>query len=169
MTRLLALSTILLTALATSCASAATHSASSRCTGAQLSSTFKAVPGSEGAGNIVYALRVTNTSKKTCTLKGLPAGQLLGKTGKRLPTKVIEGVRGTILVHLAPGKSTSATARFSPDVPGPGENGRQCEPVSYWFRIAAQGGGTTKAKITPPTSVCEHGQLQFTAYGAPRA
>jgi hypothetical protein len=73
-----------------------------------------------------------------------------------------------VLVTLNPGQSTRATARFSPDVPGPGEQtlGR-CEPIAYSFRVTGQGGGTTSAKVLPPTSVCEHGRLLFSAYGRP--
>ena len=71
-----------------------------------------------------------------------------------------------ILVRLAPGKTTYATARFSPDVPGTGEPtaGTKCEPTAWWFRVSGQGGGTSKVKLGPPTPVCEHGQLLFSAY-----
>jgi hypothetical protein len=169
MTRLLALAALVLATGAASCASAATH-ATGRCTGGQLAGTFKVVPGSAGAGNIVYALVLKNVSKSACRVTGLPQGRLLGKTGKPLPTHVVAGFRGgltAVLVTLAPGRSTRATARFSPDVPGQGEPtaGRQCEPTAYWFRVTGQGGGTTKVALRPATPVCEHGQLQFTAYG----
>ena len=168
MTRLLALGLLVLTAAAASGAGAATRFAS--CTGSQLRGTFKVVPGSAGAGNIVYALVLKNVSTHQCTVTGLPQGRLLGKTGKPLPTHVraaFPGALTAILVRLAPGKSTKATARFSPDVPGPGEGspGKSCEPVSYWFRVTGQGGGTTKVKLSPPTPVCEHGSLSFSAYG----
>ncbi len=140
------------------------------CAGSQLAGAFKAVPGSAGAGNITYALTLRNVSHSECTLTGLPQGRLLGKTGKALPTNVraaFPGALAAVLVRLAPGKSTRATARFTPDVPGPGEPvaGTQCEPVAYRFRVAAPGGGTTKVKLAPPTSVCVHGRLLFSAYG----
>lgn len=169
MTRLLALTALVLAAGAASCASAATH-ATGRCTGGQLAGTFKVVPGSAGAGNIVYALVLKNVSTSTCRVTGLPRGRLLGKTGKPLPTHVVPAFKGAlsaVLVTLAPGKSTRATARFSPDVPGTGEPvaGRQCEPTAYWFRVSGQGGGTTRVRLRPATPVCEHGQLQLSAYG----
>jgi hypothetical protein len=168
MTRLLAIGLIALTAAAASSAGAATRLTS--CTGSQLSGTFKVVPGSAGAGNIVYALVLKNVSTHQCTVTGRPQGRLLGKTGKALPTHVraaFPGALTAVLVRLAPGKRTKATARFSPDVPGPGEGspGKTCEPVSYWFRVTGQGGGTTKVKLSPPTPVCEHGSLSFSAYG----
>jgi hypothetical protein len=74
-----------------------------------------------------------------------------------------------VLVRLAPGAKTKATARFSPDVPGVGETtvGR-CEPVSYWLRVNGQGGGTTKVKIAPPTSVCEHGGMSWSVLSPAR-
>jgi hypothetical protein len=167
MTRLLVL-TILVLAAAGSTASAATRDAS--CTGAQLAGTFNVVRGSAGAGNITYALVLTNVSTSECMVTGLPQGRLLGKLGKALPTNVrasFPGALTAILVRLQPGQSTRATARFSPDVPGTGEPtaGTNCEPVSWFFRVTGQGGGTTKVKLRPPTPVCEHGRLLFSAYG----
>src|SRR4051794_26316527 len=139
------------------------------CGGGQLKGSFAAVPGSAGAGNIVYKLVLKNTSAAPCTLTGLPQGTLLGRKHNPLPTHVRpanQGALAAVLVTLAPGASTFATARFSPDVPGTGDStpGR-CQPVSYWFRVRAQGGGTTTVPVKPPTSVCERGTLSFTAYG----
>jgi len=167
MTRLLTL-TLVVVAAATAATSAVAQSATA-CTGAQLKGTFNAVRGSAGAGNITYKLVLKNVSTHMCTLTGLPQGRLLGKTGKALPTHVraaSPGMLTAILVRLAPGKTTFATARFSPDVPGPGEPtaGTKCEPTAWWFRVTGQGGGTTKVKLGPPTPVCEHGQLLFSAY-----
>jgi hypothetical protein len=166
MTRRLALAIVVLAAVTATTASA--HGGAS-CTGAQLTGTFTVVRGSAGAGNITYKLVLKNASSHMCTLTGLPQGRLLGKTGNALPTHVraaTPGMLTAILVRLAPGKTTFATARFSPDVPGTGEPraGTKCEPTSWWFRVIAQGGGTTKVKLAPPTPVCEHGQLQFSAY-----
>jgi hypothetical protein len=146
----------------------ATH-AVARCGGAQLAGSFAAVPGSAGAGNITYTLRLKNTSASTCTVTGLPQGTLLGHGRKALPTHVqaaFPGALAAVLVTLPPGRSTHATARFSPDVPGPGEQtpGR-CEPVAWWFRVQGQGGGITTVPVRPPTSVCERGRLLFSAYG----
>jgi hypothetical protein len=126
------------------------------------------VYGSAGAGNIVYKLTLKNTSSTPCTVSGLPQGELLGKTRTKLPTHVRAAHANqltAVLVTFAPGDSASATARFSPDVPGTGEQtiGR-CEPKAYWFRVRAPGGGTTTVKLAPPTSVCEHGTLSFSAY-----
>lgn len=127
------------------------------------------VRGSAGAGSITYALKLKNTLASACTVTGLPAGVLLGLHKGTLPTHVRAAFPGgltAILATLQPGQSTRATARFSPDVPGTGEqvSGR-CEPIAYWFRVAGQGGGSTTVKIAPPTSVCEHGRLLFSAYG----
>jgi Protein of unknown function (DUF4232) len=140
------------------------------CKGSQLSGTFAAVANSAGAGNISYRLALKNISSTQCAVTGLPQGRLLGKTGNPLPTHVIAGAPGqltAVLVRLAPGKKAYATARFSPDVPGPGEQTvGQCEAKSWYFRVTAKGGGTTKVKVAPPTPVCEHGQLQFKAYSS---
>jgi Protein of unknown function (DUF4232) len=167
MRRLLTLTALVL-AVTASAAGAASRAGT--CTGTQLSGTFSVVRGSAGAGNISYRLVLKNVSTRSCTVTGLPQGRLLGKTGKPLPTHVKAAFPGgltAVLVTLAPGQKAYATARFSPDVPGPGEPvaGTKCEPTAWWFRVSAPGGGTTKAKLSPPTPVCEHGQLLFTAYG----
>lgn len=153
-------------------AGAQAHGTAPMCTGAQLKATFKVVPGSAGAGNIVYRLVVTNKSSAACSVTGLPRVTLLTKTGKANPTHVRaafpQGLTA-VLVTLAPGKSAQATARFSPDVTGTGDHmGARCQPLSYWLSVTAPGGGTTKAAITPATSVCERGSLQFRAYSALR-
>jgi hypothetical protein len=167
MKRLLTLAPVILAAAAAA-TSAGAH-ADASCTGAQLTGTFNVVRGSAGAGNITYKLVLKNVSTHMCTLTGLPQGRLLGKTGKALPTHVraaSPGMLTAILVRLAPGKTTFAMARFSPDVPGTGEptDGTSCEPTAWWFRVTGQGGGTTKVRVGPPTPVCEHGQLLFSGY-----
>jgi hypothetical protein len=161
----------LILALATGVA-AATASAAPRvvwCDGAQLKASFTVVRGSAGAGNIVYRLVVTNVSGASCRLTGLPKVTLLRKNKAKQPTHVIAAhpnMLTSVLVTLKRGASAKADARFSPDVPGPGEGkpGAPCDPRSYWLRVSAPGGGSTLAPIKPPTPVCEHGQLQFDAY-----
>ena len=39
-----------------------------------------------------------------------------------------------------------------------------CEQTAHWFRVTARAGGTTMVELAPPTPVCEHGQLRFSAY-----
>jgi len=138
------------------------------CTGAPLSGTFSAVYGSAGAGNISYALRLTNRSRQACFVSGLAGLRLLGRTGRPLPTKVVPAFRPgltAVRVVLNPDGRAKATARFSPDVPGPGEpTGKTCEPTAYRVRVTPPpGGGTLVARVTPPTPVCEHGQIVLSA------
>ncbi len=139
------------------------------CKGSQLTGSFAAVPGSAGAGNISYALRLKNSSTASCSVTGLPQGRLLRRHGGALPTEIraaFPGALSAVLVTLRPGQSTRATARFSPDVPGTGEQTQgACEPTAYRLRVTARGGGTTTVNVLPPTSVCEHGRLLFSAYG----
>src|SRR5260221_8789006 len=127
------------------CGSAGTATAPF-CKGSQLVAAFTVVPNSAGAGNIVYRLRVTNTAAGACFVSGIPAGTLLGANGKALPTTVRAAKRGIgtaariILLH---GNAARADARFSPDVPGPGEpvSGKACEPKAFAFSVSAPGGG----------------------------
>ena len=98
-------------------ASVAADSGASPCSAADMSGLFYAIQGSAGAGQITYALRLRNRSIHACFVSGLPRLQLLGRTGKLLPTRVWPahpGALATIRVVLAPGKYAVATARFSP-------------------------------------------------------
>ena len=161
--------TLLVVVAAVAASTASATSAIVFCRGSQLGGSFSVIRGSAGAGNVSYRLVLQNLSKTQCSVTGLPQGRLLGKTGKPLPTHVkaaFPGALTAILVRLTPGHNAYATARFSPDVPGVGEPaaGKSCEPTSWFFRVASRGGGTTKVKVAPPTPVCEHGQLQFSAY-----
>jgi len=147
------------------------RSASTPCTGATLSGTFKAIPNSAGAGNIVYRLRVEDTGPAACFVTGLPGVGLLDRSGHKLPTAASfagrPGVLTAVMVTLRPGSGTATlTARFSPDVPGPGEpvTGRQCERTAYKLRVTPSGGGSVVVPISPPTPVCEHGGLQLTSF-----
>jgi hypothetical protein len=133
------------------------------CRAGDLTGTFAAVPGSAGAGSVSYMLRLQNRSTRACALTGIPIVGLLGRTGRPLPTRQAAAHPGTgtaVLVTLDPGRRAQATARFSPDVPGPGESGTSaCEPTAFRLRVAPNGGGTLTVPVVPPTPVCEHGRL----------
>jgi Domain of unknown function (DUF4232) len=146
-----------------------TTSASAPCLASALAGAFTGIPGSAGAGQISYRLRLTNQGDSACTVTGVPAAQLLGQDGSKLPTNV-EPAHPTDTnaapVTLRPGDAATAEARFSPDVPGTGDNsGSQCEPKAYTLRVTV-GSGEVDARVTPPTPVCERGTLFFSAYAA---
>ena len=104
MTRLLSLALLAVTLGLVATAGAA-HTVG-RCRGAQLAGTFAVVPGSAGAGNITYALRLKNISASACSVTGLPQGTLLGRARKALPTRVraaFPGALSAILVTLPAG------------------------------------------------------------------
>jgi hypothetical protein len=156
-------------ALAAAAATAA-HAApatSLPCRGADLAGTFTHIPNSEGAGQTSYRLRLRNTSTRACFVSGIPSLRLLGRRGRALPTHVRParpGIATAVRVDLAPGAAATATARFSPDVPGPGEPtaGRSCERPAYRVRVTPPpGGGTLLAPVRPPTPVCEHGSMEL--------
>ena len=143
------------------------------CVGKDLIGTFAAVPGSAGAGSISYNLRLRNRSSRTCFVSGLAQLQLVGRTGKALPTRVRPahpGALTAVRVDVRPGGYTAATARFSPDVPGVGEGGYgPCEPKAYRARVTVPpGGGVVVVPIVPATSVCEHGSMAFSVMVAGR-
>ncbi len=138
------------------------------CTGSMLSGSFRGIPGSAGAGHLSYALRLRNRSGRTCFVSGLAGLRLLAKAGRALPTHLTPAFRPgltPVRVVLPPGGRAKADARFSPDVPGPGEGViGPCEATSYSVRVTPPpGGGTFTVPVTPPTRVCEHGRIVLTA------
>lgn len=133
---------------------------------AGLSGKLAAVPGSAGAGNIVYRLSVHNGGTSSCVLQGLPKLRLYALDGTPVPTHVLPDPRYVPKPFvLRPGKTASAMARFSPDVPGVGEPAVKghCERVA-WTALVSAGGTTLVLPLQRPTSVCEHGRLTFTPY-----
>jgi hypothetical protein len=130
---------------------------------------FAVVNGSAGAGSISYDLRLRNRSKATCSVLGIPPLRLLGRTGKPLPTNVIpDRPLSARPVMLKPGGYAAATARFTPDVPGPGEPVvKQCEPTAYKVKVSMYSGSVT-VPVTPPTPVCVHGRISLTPLVAGR-
>jgi hypothetical protein len=141
--------------------------ASDPCTGADLAGNFTLVPGSAGAGQIEYALTVTNTSTSPCFVRGVPRATLLGASAVALPTHITAaGDGGTGRIVLQPGASAVAHARFSPDVAGEGDSqSGACQPEAQTLQVNPDGGGATDAAIKPPTSVCERGTLNFERFG----
>jgi uncharacterized protein DUF4232 len=139
------------------------------CLASALTGNFAEIPGSPGAGQIGYRLRLTNQSDQPCFLSGLPQAQLLDQKGAKLPTNVSPAQPGTATaarIQLAPGDAATADARFSPDVPGGSEPGDgPCEPKAYTLRVSV-GDGAVDAPIVPPTPVCERGSLSFSVYTA---
>ena len=144
--------------------------ASAPCAAGSLQGSFDVVPGSPGAGQISYTLKLTNTGATPCYVSGIPQVQLLGTTGGALPTSASAeppAPASPPKVSLQHGGSAVAEARFSPDVNGTGDstNG-QCQPTATVLRVTAQGGGTLDAPIQPPTPVCEQGSLHFRVFSA---
>jgi hypothetical protein len=139
------------------------------CTGDAMAGTFRVIPGSAGAGQIGYRLRVTNASPVACYVSGLPDAQLLRAAGADLPTNVVAAQPGqstSTHVVLEPNDAATADARFSPDVPGGSEpTDAACEPKAFTLRLAF-GGAPLDVNVTPPTPVCERGTLQFTTFSA---
>lgn len=133
------------------------------CTGDDLSGSFDVQVGSAGAGQITYTLRLTNSSAATCFVSGFPELQLLDAQGAALPTHAApEPGAAALRVRLQPGASTSFDARFSPDIPGTGEQqSGTCEATASTVRVTPAGGGTLDAPIAPPTPVCEHGAIRL--------
>lgn len=137
-----------------------------RCHTGDLSGHFTAVQGSQGAGNIVYNIDLTNTSSHPCTVYGYPGMLLLNAAHAALPTNVQRStIAAKTYVTLIPNGDASASARFSPDVPGPGESASGCEPTAAYTEITPPDETTQLVvPVSPPTPVCEHGAMQVSAF-----
>lgn len=133
------------------------------CKGADLSGRFALVPGSAGAGNVVYRLTVTKRTAGTCFLSGIPQLRLLSRAGKALPTQAMLANRGmgtAVRVVLRKGDATSLSARFSPDVPP------ACGVRAWALRVWPGGGGSLTVAVAPATKVCQRGTLQLDPWTA---
>lgn len=144
--------------------------AAAACGVGDLGGGFSVVPGSAGAGQITYTLTLTNASPAACYVSGIPQVELLDAQGGALPTKVSAARPGQATaakIVLQPGDSAKADARFSPDVPGPGEPVTQkaCEPTAHELKVTVAAGSFT-VPVTPPTPVCEHGALSMSLLAA---
>ena len=65
-----------------------------------------------------------------------------------------------------PGAAATAPARFSPDVPGVGEQSQgACEPTAHQLKVTI-GGGSVTVPVSPPTPCCEHGALRLSVLAA---
>ncbi len=151
------------------CRPTPTGTAAGPCLASALTGSFAVIPGSPGAGQISYRLRLTNQSDAPCFVTGLPVVQLLDAQGGKLPTNVSPAHPGTataVRVDLAPGDAAAADARFSPDIPGGSEpTDAPCEPKSATLRVTV-GAGSVDAPVDPPTPVCERGTLNFSNFTA---
>ncbi len=135
------------------------------CTGSDLAAVLTLIPGSAGAGQIGYTLKVKNTAQAPCSLHGIPQGTLVGASGTPLPTHVKPAGGDGRRIVLPPGASATAVARFSPDVAGTGDaQSGACQPLARTFQLSA-GGSVAEAEIQPPTSVCQQGTLNFEPFG----
>jgi hypothetical protein len=74
-----------------------------------------------------------------------------------------------VRIVLQPHSWASASARFTPDVPGPGEAGPRCEPTAYRVHVTVPpGGAAATAPVQPPTPVCVHGSMTMSVLVAGR-
>jgi hypothetical protein len=142
---------------------AGTSAATTRpCRASRLSATMTHIFGSEGAGSTGYLLKLVNHGARACAFGDHVGLQLIDARGSKLPTHPdFFGPRGP--VTIAASHSVSARLRFSPDIPGVGEPGRgPCEPQAHTVLVAlrAPASGGLAAAVKPPTSVCEHGQIE---------
>ena len=96
-------------------------------------------------------------------MKALPKVRLLDKHGHSLPSHVVSAGGAAHKIVIPAGHTATADARFSPDVPGPGDHQTgKCQPTAFRARVSPRpGGGKTVVPVSPHTSVCEKGTMAF--------
>jgi hypothetical protein len=140
-------------------AAATAEGSGQRCSAAHISAKMTVIRGSAGAGHIGYKLTLKNSGRHSCSIGNHPGLKLLNAKGRGLPTHVTKfGKQRTVTIK--PGHSAGAKLRFSPDVNGPGEHGRTCEPAAHKVRVFLTASKSVVGPVTPATSVCEHGAIQ---------
>jgi hypothetical protein len=133
-----------------------------RCVASKLKGSFLVIPGSAGAGHVEARVVLTNISSAPCTTFGYVGMQLLGASDTPLPTHVVRSPGSEPAITLAPGGSASATARFSPDIPGPGDApSGACQPVAQGTEITPP--NDTHFVVAPGlmSSVCSQGTIDL--------
>lgn len=153
-----AISVALLTTLGVAGVASAGPQTAPPCAAGQLRAGYAVVPFSEGAGIVSYRLTVRNRSQQTCTLISPFSMQLLDRERRRLTTDA-EAPTAPYQVVLAPGQWAQALSRFSPDIAGPGENPRECEPPAHF--LALEIGNEHVLARMDPSPVCEDGTIEF--------
>jgi hypothetical protein len=132
------------------------------CVASGLKGSFLIVPGSAGAGHVDARAVLTNISAAPCTTFGYVGLQLLGASDTPLPTHVVRAPGSEPHITLAPGGSASALARFSPDIPGPGDSqSGACQPVAQGTEITPP--NDTHFVVAPGlmSSVCSQGTIDL--------
>jgi hypothetical protein len=147
-------------------AATATTAASTppQCSTAGLGVQLKA--GSPGAGQRYATVVLTNTSGRTCTVRGYGGLALLGAPRQGVPTdlrRVASPAPAT--VTLTPGRSARSLLHWTV-IPATNENGRTCEPTAVAVVVTPP--NQTTAAVRPWTfgPVCQHGLIQQNAYVA---
>jgi hypothetical protein len=138
-----------------------------RCHTTDLSGSFTIVPDSAAAGNVSANITLKNISNHACWVYGYPGMLLLGSSHQALPTDVVrDHAASARRVTLIPNGSATASARFSPDVPGSGDSqSGSCQPVSHYVEITPPDETThLVVSVRPATSVCERGTLQTSVF-----
>lgn len=148
---------------------AGTSASVPRCHTTDLRGSFAIAAGSEGAGNVTANITLRNTSSHACWVGGYPGMLLLGSSHQALPTDVARSdAVAARRVTLEPGGAASASARFSPDVPGSGDSqSGACQPTAHYVEITPPD-ETTHLVVTaqPATAVCERGTMQTSVFVA---
>ena len=147
---------------ATTAAPTTAAAESTMCVASELRGSFREIPASASAGHVEARLVLTNASASPCRTYGYAGMRLLDAAGRSLPTNVVREPGAEETVLLAPGASTPAAGRFSPDIAGPGDSSTgPCQPVAVRTEVTPPDDTQQLVVPGPGVPVCEKGTLDL--------
>jgi hypothetical protein len=120
---------------------------------------FKAASyGGDGAAGSSYTgVALTNVSKHSCTLSGVPGVRFVDAAGKALPTAARSSGGPVTRFTVKPGGKayfTIRTANIEAD-----NEGAPCHPEAAGIQVTLRG-STSPAHLTGPFHACQHGAVE---------
>jgi hypothetical protein len=143
-----------------------TVAAAGRCHTSGLAASLVREPAA--AGQRYAALRLTNRGPRACTIFGYAGAQLLGRGGRRVPTRIMrDHSRAAHRVLLRPGQHAAALWHWGA-IPGPGEPMRgPCEPLARVVLITPPDETSQLRRSWRFGRVCEHGSIEERPFSGP--
>ncbi len=112
-----------------------------------------------GAGQRYAKLLLTNVTRRSCSLRGYPGGQLLGARNRALPTNVVRDSGRVRTVVLRPGQSAKTTLHWSV-IPGTGDRTHgECQPTPARIEITPPNARQHLVRPWRNGPVCERGTI----------
>jgi hypothetical protein len=118
-----------------------------------------------GAGNRYAVLTLTSKADHPCVIFGYGGVGLLAANKKPVPTKQVRDPKvGPVRISLQPGASAKSMLHWSVVPSGDEDAMGPCEPAAAFLQVIPPDETEPLTIAFPPTSVCQHGRIDQTAY-----